>query len=208
MLNPQSDEWWGKFPPLYLVWIRGREMEEWRDISGYEGLYKISNYGNIKSFQAGGNHNEEKILKGKKHPKGYVLVDLHKDGQLKTFLVHRLVAVAFIENPNNYPYINHKDEVKDNNHSDNLEWCDAKYNFHYSIGKYKKKFYNSPKTKERKPYKYFQKVLQYDLCGNLIKEYENATQASIECGIPVHNITSVCIGRYQYSHGYVWKFKE
>ena len=103
--------------------------EEWRDIKDYEGLYQISNLGRVKSL----NYNrtkKEKILKPR-NSQGYLHVTLVKNSKCKGFTVHRLVAMHFIENPNNYPEVNHKDENKQNNKVENLEWCTDKYNKNY-----------------------------------------------------------------------------
>lgn len=108
--------------------------EIWRDIKGYEGLYKVSNYGRIKSLERKdclGRSKKEKILKLSEDKDGYLLITLHKNKKVKTFKVHRLVAETFVPNPNNYPIINHKDENKINNHVSNLEWCTVKYNNNY-----------------------------------------------------------------------------
>lgn len=101
--------------------------EVWKDIKGYEGEYKVSNYGRVKSLK---NH-KEKILKQWKNNKGYLNIALYKNKKSKMYRVHRLVALAFIPNPENLPEVNHKDEIKENNHVDNLEWCDRKYNMNY-----------------------------------------------------------------------------
>lgn len=100
-------------------------MEEWKEVPGYEGLYEVSNTGNVKSLI------KNKIIKGFINRCGYRLVGLSKNKILKRFQVHRLVAQVFIPNPDNLPMVNHKDEDKSNNSVDNLEWCDAKYNIHY-----------------------------------------------------------------------------
>lgn len=103
-------------------------MEEWKDIEGYEGLYQVSE-GEVKSL----NYNKtkkERVLK-KSIVGGYYTVNLHKDGVMKTYYVHKLVAEAFIPNPDNLPCINHKDENKLNNSVSNLEWCTVKYNTNY-----------------------------------------------------------------------------
>lgn len=109
-------------------------MEEvWKDIKGYEGLYQVSNMGRVKSLGRvdGSNHRlYEKILKLKKR-NNYLGIDLHKNGELRTYSVHRLVAQAFIPNPNNLPQVNHIDENKINNQIDNLEWCTVLYNNTY-----------------------------------------------------------------------------
>lgn len=113
--------------------------EIWKDINGYEGIYQISNLGNVKSLDRYVNsaikNNSKVKRKGQllkpKLNQGYYEVSLIVGNNRKWFKVHRLVAEAFIPNPNNYPQINHKDEIKTNNRVDNLEWCDAKYNCNY-----------------------------------------------------------------------------
>ena len=102
-------------------------MEEWKDIKGYGGAYQASSYGRIRSFK----YNSSRILKPQSHYKGYLFVTLHKNGISKKYKVHRLVAQAFIPNPNNYPQVNHKDENKQNNNVENLEWCTNEYNRNY-----------------------------------------------------------------------------
>lgn len=102
--------------------------EEWKDIKGYEGLYQISSYGRVYSFYS------NKVLNtvsNKSRKDGYIQVVLYKNDKRTTFLVHRLVAEAFIDNPNSYPQVNHKDEDKTNNCVSNLEWCTAEYNSNY-----------------------------------------------------------------------------
>lgn len=99
-------------------------MEQWRKIAGYEN-YSVSNYGRVR------NDNTNKVFEGKKQNTGYIDIVLCHNGVRKHFLVHRLVATAFVPNPNNYPIVNHKDENKTNNNIGNLEWCDKSYNAKY-----------------------------------------------------------------------------
>lgn len=114
-------------------------MELWKAIKGYEGLYEVSNLGNVKSLgreiklKNGGAYRKPiKILKQNTDKYGYKYVILRSlDGKAKTLKVHRLVAFAFIENENNYQQVNHMDENKANNNMKNLEWCTAEYNSGY-----------------------------------------------------------------------------
>ena len=110
-------------------------MEEiWKDIPGYEGIYQISNMGNARSLDRitfDGRKLRSKPLKQFFDKDGYMKVGLCKNNNVKQYRVHRLVAIAFIDNPNYYSQINHKDENKTNNSFINLEWCDCKYNINY-----------------------------------------------------------------------------
>ena len=108
-------------------------VEQWRPIEGYEGLYQVSNLGRVRSLDridCAGRRLKGKIL-SPEVARGYVQVQLWKEGKLKWFKVHRLVAQTFIHNPEGLPQINHKDEDKTNNIVDNLEYCDGKYNMNY-----------------------------------------------------------------------------
>ena len=100
--------------------------EQWRVVKGYENMYEVSNFGRVKSLKFG-----EKILKTPKNGAGYYSVNLYKNGHMKGYFVHRLVAETFIENPLNLSQVNHKDENKTNNNPENLEWCTNAYNQNY-----------------------------------------------------------------------------
>lgn len=110
------------------------DFEIWKDIEGYEGLYQVSNLGRVKNLKRIDAHEHElqgRILKPCKTKNGYLHVNLSKDGKTQSYYVHRLVATAFIENPNNYKEVNHIDEKPINNELSNLEWCDRKYNCNF-----------------------------------------------------------------------------
>ena len=100
-------------------------MEEWKNIIGYEGLYEVSNIGNVRNVR------RNTLLRLSKNKYGYIQVWLYKNGIKTGLKVHRLVAEAFLPNPDNLPQVNHLDEDKTNNSVDNLEWCDQKYNVNY-----------------------------------------------------------------------------
>ena len=107
------------------------ESEVWKDVVGYEGIYKVSNKGNVRSVvrkdsigrKCGGRKRKHSCDKW-----GYLKVNLYKNGKVKTRFIHRLVAEVFLPNPNNFPQVNHIDEIKDNNDVKNLEWCTSKHN--------------------------------------------------------------------------------
>ena len=110
------------------------ENEVWKDVVGYEGLYKVSDRGNVFSVERislNGRKIGGIILKPKYNRAGYLRVNLCKNGKVKSKLIHRLVTEAFIPNPKKLPQVNHKDENPSNNELSNLEWCDARYNNTY-----------------------------------------------------------------------------
>lgn len=109
-------------------------MEAWKDVDGYEGIYQVSDCGNVRSIDRRGI--DGRIICGRKisfsiRKDGYCIVGLYKNRKRKMFYVHRLVCNAFVENPNSFLEINHKDEIKSNNNSSNLEWCNRSYNNTY-----------------------------------------------------------------------------
>ena len=171
-------------------------MEIWKDIQGYEG-YQISNYGNVKSLKYG----KEKILTPTINKRGYYHTVLRKDGKSITVNIHRLVASAFIENPDNLPIINHKDENKTNNKAENLEWCDYKYNANYGTAIQRmiaNTDYKAIAVKNGK------KVL----CIETGVVYPSTMEVQRKLGFASSNISSVCLGKYKQAYGYTWKYVQ
>lgn len=175
--------------------------EEWKEI--YNGRYQVSNYGRVKSMFMNNSqvhYKREKILKNVKRSKnGYYCVSIYENSKLNLTNIHNLVADSFLENKNNYKYINHKDENKENNRIDNLEFCTAKYNCNFGSRnkRISIKSINRPKSK-------FEKVIQYNLQGNFIKEYENACVATRETGIG--HLRECCDGKRKTAGGYIFKY--
>lgn len=173
------------------------KKEIWKDIKDYEGLYQVSNFGRIKSLSRKGTY--ARILKPSTNKDGYLQVHLCKNGKLKTFLVHRLVAEAFLDNPNNLPQVNHKDENPQNNNVENLEFCSAKYNTNF--GNRNKKI-----AEKMTNGKLSKKVLQYTLDGQFVREWESTA----ECGRNGFNqghICSCCQGKIKKHHNFIWRYK-
>lgn len=170
--------------------------ETWKDIPNFEGLYQISNFGRIKSFRKSRKYKcqEEFILKNSVSNNGYCQVTLYTGKTRKKFLVHRLVANAFIPNPNNLPQINHKDENPLNNNADNLEWCTAKYNNNYGTAKFR-----AILTKSKM-------VEQYLPTGEFLARYACANVAEVITGIPRRWINECCSGNCKTSAGFIWKY--
>lgn len=182
--------------------------EEWRGIAGYDG-YEVSNLGNVRSWwkpvsRGVGNGkgcggrvigSEFKLHKQHVDSDGYRVTCLTgKDKKYKTFKVHRLVAMAFIPNPNNLPQVNHKDENKQNNCVWNLEWCTNEYNVNYGT------------ALRRGALKRMKAVSRYDLQGNYIDSFESASEAMKQTNI--RHIVSACLLDRLYAGGYQWRYTD
>lgn len=180
-------------------------QEIWKDIKGYEGLYQVSNYGQIKSLRTWVGRKyiqREKILKIRLEKEGYYKCSLRKNGKLKSFWVHRLVAQAFICNTNNYSCVNHIDENKTNNCVENLEWCTHSYNNNYGNHnkKISKRLRNNPQISR--------KINQYDINGNFIKEWESIIEVERQLKIRNSHISECCKGKCKTAGGFIWKYQK
>lgn len=186
--------------------LRENVMEEiWKQIEGFEGRYYVSNYGRVKvkggtrfKNQKHTKNIPDKILKYGRNNSGYLTVGLGRrvDGTRRTKTVHKLVALAFLPNPNNYPEINHLDENKDNNCVWNLEWCTHKYNTHYNND-------SAIERGSKKQRKYFG---QYSLDGELIKIWHGFKKLDRETDYCRSSVTDCCLGKIKTYRGYVWKY--
>ena len=169
-------------------------MEEWKDIEGFEGLYKISSLGRIYSVR------KKCCKKLQTSRQGYKICVLYDNHIHKNIRVHRIVAEAFIPNPNNLPCINHKDQNPSNNCVDNLERCDHKYNNNY--GEHKKKLslshINNPK--QCKP------VNQYTLEGEFVSWFPSSMEAQRQFGYNSGHILSCCKGKRKTANGFIWRY--
>ncbi len=182
------------------------EKEIWKDVVGYEGYYQASNLGRVRSLDRiivrkngwkqtlGG-----KILKQKTYPNGYKFVHLTSPQNHNEVMVHRLVACAFVPNPDALPVVNHKDCCKSNNAASNLEWCTQQYNCCYGNAKQKK-------VSTLKRNGYIKDVYQFSLDGTLIARFPSIKKAEESTGIT--NISAVCRGRQMQAGGFVWSFSS
>lgn len=195
----------------------GDNMETWKAVKGYEGLYEVSDEGRVRSLD-----HQTLIKRGKdtyylpvkgrvmtpqERRHGYLAVCLYGRGGNKSgfrqISVHRLVAEAFLENPNGYTEVNHKDENKQNNRLDNLEWCDRKYNINYGNAQNKRADKTRNNSRSRA-------IAQYDLNGNLLKIYPSLGEVFRQTGFSQSNIWNFASGKTNNRHqyGYVWKFAD
>lgn len=181
-------------------------MEIWKDIKGFEGYYQVSNQGNVRSLdrivENGGRLITRKgqvLCKGLSSY-GYYHVVLSKGGKHKNFRVNRLVAEAFVPNPNNYPHVNHKNEIKTDNRAENLEWCTGQYNHNY--GTIKKRISDSGRNCKVKS----KRVAQIDLQGNIVAVFPSTMEVQRQLGYSNGNISNCCVGRIERAYGYKWKY--
>ena len=184
-------------------------MEEvWKDIKGYEGKYQISNMGRVKSLNYR-HTGKEGIMKGVADGYGYLQVKLWKDGKDKKYMINRLVAQAFLPNPDNLPEVNHKDEDKTNNKVENLEWCTRAYNLTYN-GRAEKvgKKLRGRKLTEEHIKKISKPVFSVDKESGLIMWWKSAREAERQTGINNSNIIACCKGKVNSAGGHIWFYAD
>lgn len=201
-------------------------MEEWKDIEGYEGIYQVSNLGNVKSLERkvwcgrGRGYYKtipEKILKTGESGRGYLKVILCKGGKSKSCKVHRLVAETFIPNPQGLPEVNHISEDKTDNSLENLEWVSHEYNLNYGTrntraGKKIAEKLSGRKLSEEHKGKIAEKLSKpiygINKVSGLIVEFSSAKEASRQLGIDNSHIVHCLKGKYKSSGGFYWMYAE
>lgn len=181
--------------------------EEWKDVKGFEEKYQISNYGRLKNKL--NNH----IYKNTNKNGDYFSVVLTYKNKSKSTRIHRLVAEAFIPNPDNLPQVNHIDMNKQNNNVDNLEWCTLKYNINEAIKIKPQMLLGMIKYNKNRAHK---NIYQYSLDNKFIRKFKTIKEAHNITGVCKRNILQVC-NKEPYNikgcirkqaGGYIWKFKS
>ena len=183
-------------------------FELYAPIKGFDGLYEVSTWGNVRSldrwitYKNGRKHfYKGKVLKLDYNNYGYLKVILCVNNKKITCNIHRLVAEAFISNPDNLLCVNHKDEVKTNNYPFNLEWCTHDYNVNYGTHNERiKKALTNRKDMSKKVY-------QYDLQCNLIKIWVSAAEAGRN-GFSSAHVSACCLGKRKFHKGFIWSHTE
>lgn len=174
----------------------GCGMEFWKDIKGYEGKYQVSNKGNVKSLNYR-NSGRSQNLVPKVNNSGRLWVELALNGETKPMLIHRLVAMAFIPNPNNYPQVNHKDEDVTNNSVDNLEWCTGEYNRKYFLERHEDR---------GRPITLKTPILQIGKDGNIMKRWDDSISIKRTNGWSEWSIIQCCRGNRKTAYGFKWRY--
>ena len=167
------------------------ESEVWKDVVGYEGRYQVSNKGNVRSVERKDSIGRKcggRVLKPINNGRGYLRVTLHKNGKYKTRFIHRLVADAFVPNPDNLPQVNHIDEVKTNNELSNLEWCDTKHNINYGT------------RNTRVSQKLSKKVRAVNVETGDVVEFNSTAEARLK-GFSSGGVSASCRGAYKTKDG-------
>lgn len=189
--------------------------EIWKDIKGYEGLYQVSNLGNVMSWVNNSQHKRTRglILKPRISKHGYYYINIYKDGKRKTVKNHRLVATHFISNPKNLPCVNHRDGNKLNNKVSNLEWVTYSENRNHAINTGLVDMNNSSLFKSGENNIMFgaksprrRRIVQLDLDGNFIREWDCIADAQTTYNTA--HISAVCRGKRHHDKGFIWKYTE
>ena len=184
---------------------------EWRDVIGYEGLYQVSDEGKVRSlnYNKTGEVRELKLIPAKD---GYLVVCLHKNGHQREGKVHKMVALAFIPNPDDKPCIDHINGNKQDNRVENLRWATVFENNNNPVTKARMKGIQNGRQLNRADCS--KVVYQYDLNWKLINKYPSASEAARQMGCHFDTITKACRGvrnkalNYYWSYDYKWEYLD
>lgn len=183
-----------------------KESEVFTDIHGFEGMYQVSNLGRIRSCDrivCNGRFEKGKIMKPCKTKKGYLRIDLSKDGKKYSYQIHRLVAISFIPNPKCKPCIDHINGIKDDNNVENLRWCTNIENVHFSMDNNTRYICTPDESKCSR------KVAKLDINGNELQVYPSLSEAARQNGIKSFSkISAVCNGERQSAGGFKWQYRS
>jgi len=193
-------------------------MKQYKDIPGYEGLYQISEDGEVMSMERkvfhwrGGLRSQKQSIKHQRIDKdGYPVLMLSKDGKKTHFGIHRLVALAWIPNPDNLPQVNHIDGVKTNSHRSNLEWCTVSHNILHSFRTLNKKCpwtgVGSQKGRFGKDHNQAKAVVQLTLDGFFIRQFDAMVDAK-EFGFQPSHIINCAKGKTPHHRGFKWMYAK
>lgn len=179
--------------------------EVWKPVPDYEGLYEVSNYGRVKSL-----FRYKRIMTSSPNKgNGYLYVQLFKNKKGKNFAIHRLVAMCFCDNPENKPFVNHKDETRTNNHADNLEWVTHKENCNYGTAIKRRvqhtDFANRKIDRSKQAAAVSKPILQYTKDGKFVRAWKSASECSRKTGISISGIRCVARGKRNSVYGYIFK---
>ena len=187
-------------------------IEQWRDIRGYEGLYQVSNFGRVRTVEhivpnrGGFRTVSSKVKNATFTGQGYLSVALYKENKMQRLYVHRLVAEAFVPNPDNLPEIDHIDCVKTNNISSNLRWVDRSGNMQNPITKKLKSVNTKARNWTYENHPNAKPILQLTLDGVFIKRWDCIKTASETLSIEATGISQVVHGKRKNAGGFSWKF--
>lgn len=196
-------------------------MEIWKDVVGYEGLYQVSTNGRVRSVgrvNSYGRRQKERIRRPTLNKNGYLYVCLRRDSESKNKLVHRMVAEAFIENPDGLRTVNHKNEVKTDNRADNLEWMSLADNLRYGTH-VERATKNKPDMHGARHPNYGRrgagaqthkgKVIATKVADpSVVIEFDTAATAARELGINTGRLCETLQGKRKSYHGYYWRRED
>ena len=193
-----------------------QDNEQWKSIDGYVGIYEVSNLGRVRGvdrvyMRKNGSPYRKKgvVIKPSVSNSGYLFVALRNNNTRRNFYVHRLVASAFISNPNNEKEIDHINGVKTDNRAENLRWCSRSGNLTNPLCVARRSGENSFLFGKTGATSFRSRAIdQYSIDGNFIRRWDSLAQAYEECKYDRGLLINTCKGRRKEAYGYIWKYAE